>query len=156
MQQRACVLRRGCSISHPGFDPPRREEGEIGEEEAAKKRRRVKLQAFGRPAHVKDYSSLPQGLRTLIEESFSMHDRIIQLDRAMSVARDPDMPAEHTANPVPSMLQRVCPSSANSYKLTSRKGPRPGLFTPPHPSSVRSQRSSDARKDLAGLAKIPI
>ena len=75
-------------------------EGEIGEEEAAKKRRRVKLQAFGRPAHVKGFADLPDGLRRLIEESFAMHDRIIQLDRAMSVARDPDMITERPANPV--------------------------------------------------------
>jgi len=39
-----------------------------------------------------------------------MHDRIIQLDRAMSVVRDPDMPAERTANPVAQqmgMLERA-------------------------------------------------
>ena len=79
-------------------------EGEIGEEEAARKRRRVKLQAFGRPSHVKDFVSLPAGLRTLIEESFAMHDRIIQLDRAMSFARDPDMAPERSANPVAQQL----------------------------------------------------
>lgn len=75
-------------------------EGEIGEDEAARKRRRIKLQAFGRPSHVKDYMSLPEGLRQLIEESFAMHDRIIQLDRAMSSARDPDMAPDRPANPV--------------------------------------------------------
>ena len=75
-------------------------EGEIGEEEAARKRRRVKLQAFGRPSHVKDFGALPQGLRTLIEESFAMHDRIIQLDRAMTVASDPDTVHDRPANPV--------------------------------------------------------
>ena len=36
-------------------------EREITEEEAQKKRRRVKLQAFGRPSHVKGYSELPAG-----------------------------------------------------------------------------------------------
>ncbi len=65
-------------------------EGEITDEEASKKRRRVKLQAFGRPAHVKGFSDLPDGLKALIEESFSLHDRIVQLDRAMSVGADPD------------------------------------------------------------------
>ncbi len=75
-------------------------EGEIGEEEAARKRRRVKLQAFGRPSHVKDFETLPQGLRGLIEESFSMHDRIIQLDRAMTVQSDPDHAPNRPANPV--------------------------------------------------------
>ena len=75
-------------------------EGEIGEEEAAKKRRRVKLQAFGRPAHVKGFADLPDGLKGLIEESFALHDRICQLDRAMSVPHDPEVVAEPATNPV--------------------------------------------------------
>lgn len=75
-------------------------EGEIDAEEAARKRRRVKLQAFGRPSHVKDFGTLPEGLRGLIEESFAMHDRIIQLDRAMTNASDPDVVAPRTVNPV--------------------------------------------------------
>jgi regulator of CtrA degradation len=86
-------------------------EGEITQDEAQKKRRRVKLQAFGRPAHVKGFGELPAGLKSLIEESFSLHDRIIQLDRAMSVGRDPDLePRERPANPVAqqmSLLERA-------------------------------------------------
>ena len=86
-------------------------EGEITQDEAQKKRRRVKLQAFGRPAHVKGFADLPGGLKALIEESFSLHDRIIQLDRAMSVGRDPDMePQDRPANPVAqqmSLLERA-------------------------------------------------
>lgn len=85
-------------------------EGEIGEEEAARKRRRIKLQAFGRPSHVKDFATLPEGLRGLIEESFAMHDRINQLDRAMSSARDPDQAPERPSNPVAQqmgMLERA-------------------------------------------------
>lgn len=79
-------------------------EGEITEEEAAKKRRRVKLQAFGRPGHVKGYETLPEGLRGLIEESFALHDRIVQLDRAFTAARDPDAVAERPANPVAAQM----------------------------------------------------
>lgn len=79
-------------------------EGEITEEEAAKKRRRVKLQAFERPAHVKGFTDLPQGLRGLIEESFSLHDRIVQLDRAMSAPRDSDVATSGTANPVAAQM----------------------------------------------------
>lgn len=75
-------------------------EGEITEEEAAKKRRRVKLQAFGRPAHVKGFGDLPEGLRGLIEESFSLHDRIVQLDRAFSATHDPETATDRPANPV--------------------------------------------------------
>ena len=79
-------------------------EGEITEQEAQTKRRRVKLQAFGRPAHVKGFAELPSGLKDLIEESFALHDRIIQLDRAMSVGHDPDHQPERPANPVAQQL----------------------------------------------------
>jgi regulator of CtrA degradation len=75
-------------------------EGEITDDEAQKKRRRVKLQAFGRPSHVKGYSDLPQGLRGLIEESFALHDRISQLDRAMMKAPEPDTISKQAPNPV--------------------------------------------------------
>jgi regulator of CtrA degradation len=84
-------------------------EREITEEEAQKKRRRVKLQAFGRPSHIKGFDELPQGLRTLIEESFSLHDRISQLDRAMAVATERDT-VQPISNPVAQqvgMLERA-------------------------------------------------
>jgi regulator of CtrA degradation len=58
-------------------------EGEITQQEAEAKRARVKLQTLGRPAHTKGFSELPQGLRDLIDASFQLHDRIVQLDRAM-------------------------------------------------------------------------
>jgi regulator of CtrA degradation len=74
-------------------------EGEITDEEAQKKRRRVKLQAFGRPSHVKGFPDLPNGLKGLIEESFALHDRISQLDRAMSKPDDSDA-LTGAANPV--------------------------------------------------------
>ena len=79
-------------------------EGEITEEEAQKKRRRVKLQAFGRPSHVKGFDSLPAGLQALIEESFSLHDRIVQLDRAMTVGHDPDAVSDRPSNPVAAQM----------------------------------------------------
>ena len=91
-------------------------EGEITEEEASKKRRRVKLQAFGRPAHVKGYNDLPDGLKELIDESFSLHDRIVRLDRAMSVGVDPDAIQERPENPVAqqmSMLEHAFKLKAN-------------------------------------------
>jgi regulator of CtrA degradation len=74
-------------------------EGEITQEEAQKKRRRVKLQAFGRPTHVKGYTELPKGLQALIEESFALHDRIAQIDRILTTpsAADAQQP---TVNPV--------------------------------------------------------
>jgi hypothetical protein len=44
------------------------------------------------------------GLRELIEESFALHDRIVQLDRAFAAARDPDAVVERPANPVAAQL----------------------------------------------------
>ena len=55
----------------------------LGPQEAEAKRARVKLQTLGRPAHTKGFAELPQGLRDLIDASFQLHDRIVQLDRAM-------------------------------------------------------------------------
>jgi regulator of CtrA degradation len=74
-------------------------EGEITEDEAQKKRRRVKLQAFGRPSHVKGYDELPKGLQNLIEESFMLHDRISQLDRVLTKPSAADA-QEPAVNPV--------------------------------------------------------
>ena len=84
-------------------------EGEISEEEARKKRRRVKLQAFGRPSHVKGYAELPLGLQSLIEESFMLHDRISQLDRILTTPSAAEVP-EAALNPVAhqvGLLQRA-------------------------------------------------
>ncbi len=71
--------------------------GEMSVEEARIKRRRLRLATIGRPAHVTSYGELPQKLRDLIEASFTMNDRIVQLDHAlerpaivMTRARDAD------------------------------------------------------------------
>jgi regulator of CtrA degradation len=82
-------------------------EGEIDEQEAQRKRRRVKLQAFGRPQHVKGFSELPDGLKALIEESFGLHDRICQLDRSMTNSIERDAPAGSSANPVALQLGQI-------------------------------------------------
>src|SRR5262249_11430828 len=67
--------------------------GEISVEEARNKRQRVKLKGPGRPAHVKGFDDLPGGLQRLIEQRFSLNDRIVQLDRAMEVAGRGTAPA---------------------------------------------------------------
>ncbi len=71
--------------------------GEMSVEEARVKRRRLRLSTIGRPGHVASYDHLPQKLRALIETSFAMNDRIVQLDQAlerpaivMTRARDAD------------------------------------------------------------------
>ncbi|MEO1204976.1 MAG: DUF1465 family protein [Pseudomonadota bacterium] len=86
--------------------------GEITEAEAQAKRRRVKLQAVGRPSHIQHFDDLPVGLQDLIRESSALHDRIVKLDRAMSGLSDGDqdlrgeVPAS-PANPVGQQLDRL-------------------------------------------------
>lgn len=59
-------------------------DGEITPEEANRKRAHIKLAGEGRASHVRGFDALPAGLRELIVESFALHDRIVQLDRALS------------------------------------------------------------------------
>ena len=79
-------------------------EGEISEDEARGKRARVKLRAPGRPSHVKGFTELPEGLRTLIEASYALNDRIVQLDRAMQVVVGEPV---STDNPVQAQVTRL-------------------------------------------------
>lgn len=85
-------------------------EGEISPEDARKKRNRVKLQSVGRPQHTKGYDDLPEGLRDLIEASFALHDRIVQLDRAMAMDKAENAEAEAAMiplNPVNQQMSRL-------------------------------------------------
>lgn len=81
-------------------------EGEITPEEAETKRARVKLQTLGRPTHTRGFAELPQGLRDLIEASFMLHDRIVQLDRAMLSPAGDEKRAE-TLNPVANQIDAL-------------------------------------------------
>ena len=58
----------------------------------------------GRPAHIKGFAELPEGLRQLIEASFALNDRIIQLDRAMEVVLGEPTPV---VNPVGAQVTRL-------------------------------------------------
>jgi regulator of CtrA degradation len=77
-------------------------EGELTPAEAAKKRERIKLRPFGRPSHIQHFAELPEGLRGLIEESFALNDRIMQLDRA--IERPADLPVP---NPVANQMAEL-------------------------------------------------
>ena len=79
-------------------------EGEITAQEARSKRQRVKLRPTGRPAHVRGFAELPEGLQRLIGASYALNDRIVQLDRAIEVVVDEALPA---ANPVGAQVTRL-------------------------------------------------
>lgn len=79
--------------------------GEITPDEARIKRRRIKLATIARPSHVKDFERLPAELRRLIEASFALNDRIVQIDRALEAP--PLAIVTSCDNPVQSQLQRL-------------------------------------------------
>lgn len=83
-------------------------EGDIGEEEAKKKRQRLKLQTLGRPSHIKGFDGLPEALRGLIHESFALQDRISRLDAAMTTAPvATEIVSATAANPVEQQMSRL-------------------------------------------------
>ena len=79
-------------------------EGEITADEARAKRRRVKLRLSARPSHTKGFVDLPEGLRRLIDASFALNDRIVQLDRAIEVVIAEAVGAD---NPVGAQVSRL-------------------------------------------------
>jgi regulator of CtrA degradation len=95
--------------------------GEISADEARTKRQRVKLKGPGRPSHVKGFLDLPTGLQQLIEQSFSLNDRIVQLDRAMELALDEATPAD---NPVGAQVSRLQEAFAQPRRRASAREPR--------------------------------
>jgi regulator of CtrA degradation len=92
-------------------------EGEITAEEARAKRERVKLRAPSRPSHVKGFVDLPQGLRNLIEASYALNDRIVQLDRAMQVVVSDTTGAN---NPVGAQVTRIEEAFAKPRRRAAR------------------------------------
>jgi regulator of CtrA degradation len=95
--------------------------GEISAEEARTKRQRVKLKGPGRPSHVKGFLDLPTGLQQLVEQSFSLNDRIVQLDRAMELAVDAATPAD---NPVGAQVSRLQEAFAHTRRRASAREAR--------------------------------
>jgi regulator of CtrA degradation len=90
-------------------------EGEITLQELRTKRERVKLTSPGRLGHVKGFEELPEGLRTLIEASFALNDRIVRLDCAMEVVVDEPKLA---VSPVEAQVARL----EQAFKTQSRAG----------------------------------
>ncbi len=83
-------------------------EGEITNEEARRKRQRIKLKTLGRPSHIRSWDDLPENLRHLIEASFALQDRIIQIDRAIENDATAETPAEPAlANPVAQQMMML-------------------------------------------------
>jgi regulator of CtrA degradation len=82
-------------------------EGEMSEAEAQNKRKSVALQGAAKASHVQGLTTLPEGLQDLIGESYALHERIVRLDRALSVKLE-DVGSEPVlANPVGIQMDRL-------------------------------------------------
>lgn len=82
-------------------------EGEMSEAEAEKKRDRVNLDAPARPTHVQGFAHLPEGLQSLVSESYALHDRIVRLDRALNVKLEAMASEPVLENPVGAQMARL-------------------------------------------------
>lgn len=80
-------------------------DGDITEEEARRKRARIRLRPLGRPGHISRFDELPAGLRELIEQSYTLSGRIARLDSAMN--EPVTAPAPHALNPVAAQLAEL-------------------------------------------------
>lgn len=81
-------------------------DGDITEEEARRKRARLKLRANGRPSHIAHFSELPPRLQELIKESFALSDRIMRIDRSLHQVQESsnEQPAR---NPVAAQIAEL-------------------------------------------------
>lgn len=80
-------------------------EGEISEAEAQAKGMRIKLRTNGRPNQIARYEELPKGLQALIEESFALTDRVLQMDLLLNRSNEAtEIPA---LNPVAAQLDKL-------------------------------------------------
>lgn len=79
-------------------------EGEITEQEAQAKGMRIKLKTSGRPAQIARFAELPKGLQALIEESFALTDRVLQMDLTLNRSADQEPTGR---NPVALQLDKI-------------------------------------------------
>lgn len=82
-------------------------DGEITEEEARRKRARLKLRTSGRPSHIANFRHLPERLQQLINESFILSDRILRIDRSIEQADIGDRTSRPCSNPVAAQIAEL-------------------------------------------------
>jgi regulator of CtrA degradation len=81
--------------------------GEMSVADADRKRQRIKLRPLGRPSHVKQFDELPANLRSLIEESFELNDRVMRIDAAIEGSRAAPDAALVAINPVAAQMAQL-------------------------------------------------
>jgi regulator of CtrA degradation len=91
-------------------------DGEISAEEAESKRARVRLRTMSRPSHIRRFDELPTGLQALISQSFTITDRLVQIDKAMARSAVDHEPA---GNPVGDQMRRLASAFGLRGSLSS-------------------------------------
>ena len=82
-------------------------DGDITEEEARRKRARLKLHTSGRPSHIANFHELPVGLQALIKESFVLSDRIMRIDRSLEPVSENEATRPAAKNPVAAQIAEI-------------------------------------------------
>ncbi len=93
-------------------------DGEMTAEQACEEKHKVKLQAIARPSHCKGYEELPGKLKSLIEDSFRLYERIVKLDRIIHDKKEPEQTSEQS--PLNSQLEQLRSAFEYDHVLPSK------------------------------------
>jgi len=95
--------------------------GEMTLEEALKSRQRAKLTHSGGSARPDGFDELPQELQRLVLECDALYDRVLRLDRLISLSND--QPPSAGQNPVASQVDRLREAFASEQEqMTTAAG----------------------------------
>ena len=78
--------------------------GEVNPDDATRQKSRVSLSDIGEGSPIPGAETLPDGLRSLVDRSLRLHERIIALDRMIA---DNEKPEAANSNPVASQLNQL-------------------------------------------------
>lgn len=67
--------------------------GEITQDDAQAEKRRISLEEVGPGGPISGAESLPEGLKSLVERSLRLHERILLLDRSIQAGPQPEAAA---------------------------------------------------------------
>ncbi len=89
-------------------------EGEMTSEQASEEKHKVKLQNIGKPGHCPGFDELPETLKSLIDSSYKLYERIVKLDKLIDDSNSVVNPQEE--HPLSSQLEQL--RSAFEYDHT--------------------------------------
>lgn len=91
-------------------------DGEISDDEAARRREQTPLRTFGRPQSIKQFVDLPRGLRDLIRQSVALMDRIVHIDAGLNALDSVDDVSAKALNPVSGQIAALNAAFAGAQR----------------------------------------